>query len=57
MADAKRNGVDTWDFGEILAALCEIARDAGGTEPGAAGAAHDALRHAVPALTPGEQQQ
>jgi hypothetical protein len=56
MAETRRDGIDTRDFGEILAALCEIARDAGRAEQ-AAEAQHEAIQRIImPALTPGERQ-
>ena len=55
MADTRRSdGIDTRDLGEILAALCEIARDAGRTEHAAS--AENEARRMSPALTPGDRQ-
>ena len=55
MADTRSDGIDTRDLGEILAALCEIARDAGRTEH-AASAEDEAARSIQPELTPGDRQ-
>ncbi len=55
MAEA-RHGIDTWDFGEILAALREIAREDAGRTEHAAAAEDEVIRCLLPALTPGERQ-
>ena len=55
MMKTSRVGIDTRDFSDILAALCETARDGCGTEH-AAQAEDEAIRRILPALTPGEPQ-
>lgn len=55
MAGPTRDVVDTWDLSEILAALRQIARDAGEADD-AAETETEAVRRITFALSPGDRQ-
>jgi len=49
MPKTTANAVQTWNLGELLAVLCQVAQDAGEPEPGTQGAEAHRIAHEPPA--------